>query len=231
MKRSCNNCSEEYEAELRYLNRGQGLFCSRLCASAYNGKRKIVKHDPNVKCAYCGLDFWKKPSSIVKSKSGLFFCSREHQTLGFKSKDISVTSGPTPSSQSNHCLDCGKRIRSSNTKLIRCQRCETKYCIQKWLNGDNSASWTGSCKEPKSFVKKHLIKTRGDKCEECGFDKKSPDGRSIIQMDHIDGDYLNNNLDNLKLLCPNCHAMTPTYGSLNKKSGRRYRKQYYLSKY
>lgn len=36
-----------------------------------------------------------------------------------------------------------------------------------------------------------------------------------LELDHIDGDHLNNQLLNLRLLCPNCHAQTPTYKGRN----------------
>lgn len=39
-----------------------------------------------------------------------------------------------------------------------------------------------------------------------------------LQLDHIDGNRLNNVLRNLQLLCPNCHALTPTFGGRNKSS-------------
>lgn len=57
-------------------------------------------------------------------------------------------------------------------------------------------------------------------CTSCGFNKLRDDGSSILQIDHIDGNHLNNDIDNLRVLCPNCHAMTPTYGPRNKKKGR-----------
>lgn len=38
-----------------------------------------------------------------------------------------------------------------------------------------------------------------------------------LELDHIDGDHANNQLDNLRLLCPNCHAQTPTYRGKNMK--------------
>lgn len=38
-----------------------------------------------------------------------------------------------------------------------------------------------------------------------------------LELDHIDGDPMNNVLANLRLLCPNCHAQTPTYRALNAK--------------
>lgn len=36
-----------------------------------------------------------------------------------------------------------------------------------------------------------------------------------LELDHIDGDHLNNEIENLRLLCPNCHAQTPTYRGRN----------------
>lgn len=32
-----------------------------------------------------------------------------------------------------------------------------------------------------------------------------------LHVDHIDGDYLNNEIENLRFLCPNCHSQTDTY--------------------
>lgn len=36
-----------------------------------------------------------------------------------------------------------------------------------------------------------------------------------LELDHIDGNSENNNLSNLHLLCPNCHALTDTYRGKN----------------
>jgi len=38
-----------------------------------------------------------------------------------------------------------------------------------------------------------------------------------LELDHVDGDKTNNQLDNLRLICPNCHALTPTYRGKNTK--------------
>jgi hypothetical protein len=38
-----------------------------------------------------------------------------------------------------------------------------------------------------------------------------------LELEHIDGNHDNNNLSNLTLLCPNCHAQTSTYRGKNKK--------------
>ena len=57
------------------------------------------------------------------------------------------------------------------------------------------------------------------------FRSKNPVTNNVpIQLDHIDGNSDNNSLDNLKLLCPNCHSLTPTFGALNKGNGRELRR-------
>ena len=47
-------------------------------------------------------------------------------------------------------------------------------------------------------------------------------GRIPLHIDHIDGDWSNNQPPNLRLLCPNCHALTASYGALNRGRGRPY---------
>lgn len=54
------------------------------------------------------------------------------------------------------------------------------------------------------------------KCYRCGRTKW--EGELIpIQIDHINGIHNDNRLENLTILCPNCHALTPTYCGKNKK--------------
>lgn len=56
------------------------------------------------------------------------------------------------------------------------------------------------------------------KCSECGI--KEWNNKPInLQMDHINGDKFDNRLENLRLLCPNCHSQTETFcGKTNNKS-------------
>jgi 5-methylcytosine-specific restriction endonuclease McrA len=44
-------------------------------------------------------------------------------------------------------------------------------------------------------------------CERCGFNQTRPDGQSVIQVDHIDGNNRNWARNNLRAWCPNCHAV------------------------
>lgn len=182
-----------------------------------------MERQPNRECGYCHRPFWRKPS-LPASKSGLYFCSAEHRKLAILDPDIPVSTGVRKNPDNLFCTSCQVRHHSKVGTL--CRSCSNLLLIEQWFSGDLSVTRQARNGEPRSWVKRCIIDMRGDACEACGFDQKAPDGRSIIQMDHSDGNYLNNSLDNLRLLCPNCHAMTTTYGGRNRNSGRRHRRKF-----
>ena len=222
MKRNCNYCSTEYEAEARYLNRGQGLTCSRACGTKYSAKLRTTEKKYNTSCAWCQAPLYRKASAMKRRTT--FFCDRE--CMNNASRSGIIRTGPT--AVNPRCAGCNK---PTPDRSGYCRSCQSKTTIQEWLSGNNDVTLvysrsTGLPTDTRSFVKKYLVETRGDKCEDCGFsgvNRKT--GNSIIQMDHIDGNCFDNTPENLKLLCPNCHAMTETYGSLNKGSGRAHRRK------
>lgn len=56
---------------------------------------------------------------------------------------------------------------------------------------------------------------RGWKCEKCG--RTEWEGQRIpLCVHHIDGNHINNQIENLQVLCPNCHAQTDNYCGRNK---------------
>jgi hypothetical protein len=74
-------------------------------------------------------------------------------------------------------------------------------------------------------VKKRLFKEGLLRCEcyECGGPPVWRGKPLTLQLDHINGDTYDNRLENLRLLCPNCHAQTRTFAGLNKKGLNRSR--------
>jgi hypothetical protein len=62
--------------------------------------------------------------------------------------------------------------------------------------------------------KKLLIIERGHICEQCTLSTWN-DLPIPLEKDHINGDRGDNRKENLKLLCPNCHAQTTTYRGKN----------------
>lgn len=57
-------------------------------------------------------------------------------------------------------------------------------------------------------------------CEVCGWAQQTADGRVPVELDHINGDPDDNRIENLRILCPNCHSLTPTYRGLNQRRHR-----------
>lgn len=52
-------------------------------------------------------------------------------------------------------------------------------------------------------------------CELCSWSKKTVDGRVPLELDHINGDRMDNRIENLRILCPNCHSLQSTHRGRN----------------
>lgn len=61
---------------------------------------------------------------------------------------------------------------------------------------------------------------KSPKCEECGWAQRTADGYLPTELDHINGDTSDNRIENLRILCPNCHSLKPTHRGRNKRRKR-----------
>lgn len=76
--------------------------------------------------------------------------------------------------------------------------------------------FSGKVKMQSTKLLKRLISERYKvyKCEICGVSEWM--GKYIsLQLHHKDGDHNNNSLENLQILCPNCHSQTSSYAGKN----------------
>jgi hypothetical protein len=120
----------------------------------------------------------------------------------------------------NKCLNCFSEVKKRNKYCSnKCQsEHERSQVFEKIENGDTSLY--------EKNYKNYLIHIHGEKCMKCGWSERhSMTNKVPIQLEHKDGNSQNNSLDNLELLCPNCHSLTETFGALNKGNGRKNRKR------
>ena len=98
----------------------------------------------------------------------------------------------------------------------RCQKKtneKSKIPLEDILNNKTEKPY-GSSKLLKRLIKEEY---KEYKCEICGLTEWQ--GKHItLQLDHIDGNHNNNSLDNLCILCPNCHSQTDTFAGKKCKS-------------
>ena len=75
-------------------------------------------------------------------------------------------------------------------------------------------------------LRSFLVTIFGHKCAVCGITDWL--GKQIVlEVDHIDGDSGNTKIENVRLICPNCHSQTETYKGKNRGKGRHSRRMRY----
>jgi hypothetical protein len=154
------------------------------------------------------IPYDKKQENTYCSQS----CGAKHSQKGRKRK---------PALKFN-CQQCGveKEGRGkfcSNT----CSAKSREFDIEGWLNGTVSGNTVMGCA---GAIKRYLLSQCNNKCPKCGWNETNPTtGVVPLEINHIDGDSKNNRPENLEVLCPNCHSLTPNFRALNKKSSRAHR--------
>lgn len=190
-----------------------------LTTSLKNKKRreKIIKETPeeNKHCIHCKKILSEK--QILRHKK---YCSRSCCTN--YNRFINSRYLNSLNRKRNKCLNCGKEVKR-NKKKYCCKECSAKYI--SFIN--NKIALERGYFTGKRKAKKYLIEKYGRKCMICGITEWQ--GRPIVLiLDHIDGIWYNNKIENLRIICSNCDANLPTYKSKNmgKTEFNRHKKNY-----
>lgn len=121
-----------------------------------------------------------------------------------------------------NCAYCLTPLKNRYSKYCN-NTCHNKHIavlyIERWKKGEESGIM-GRCRISR-HINHYLRIKHGNQCCKCGWKEINPKTQKVpLQVNHIDGHWDNNTEENLELLCPNCHSLTPTFGSLNRGNGR-----------
>lgn len=216
--KKCINCGKEFLTTVSNVKK----FCNSSCSASFNNKKRSLdyKKTKDAFCVVCGIGI------IIKIRASDKLCKCDNcisdKELNRKTAYSKKNSKYRNLKKGDKCINCGKQLKSKETFFCN-NSCVAEFNrkeIYKRIEcGENlGAKW----------AKLYLIEKCGEKCMECGWNKINKFSNKIpIELEHIDGNSENNNLENLKLLCPSCHSLTPTYKYLNAGNGRYKRKQRY----
>ena len=137
-----------------------------------------------------------------------------------------------PKTLTYDCMNCGKTVIKENTShnykycSLTCQHAyQRKHLIEGLINGDYVGKQLkfseniriefrhGQQVKRQTWAKAFLSEWYDHTCQECGISDHWNGKPLTLQVDHIDGDALNKDLENLSLLCPNCHSQTHTFAN------------------
>jgi 5-methylcytosine-specific restriction endonuclease McrA len=128
---------------------------------------------------------------------------------------------PFPHKQVQAVCRCGKAFRYLPSRQ-RGEACSLACAAGLKRETYSRARFESGTLTERRAMKWFVVERDGEECSGCGL----AEWRGlplVLELDHRDGNASNNSPNNLRLLCPNCHAQTPSWGGRNRGSGRRAR--------
>lgn len=188
-----------------HLNKKQNKFCSLSCSTA---EKNISKSDSNIKnyelnptrCNFCN-------NALSYEKKNNLFCSKScSASFNNKLREKSHK-------ECNNCKTLFSPKRKNN------EYCSLE-CFYSFSKNKTREKFNKGLLTERATIKKYVIERDGYKCSSCHITEWN--NKSIsLHLDHINGDPSDNESSNFRLLCPNCHSQTDTYGAKNKGFGRK----------
>ena len=156
-------------------------------------------------------EYDQNPNRCYHCEFILSYDKRKHK---FCSRSCSVTVANINSIKSKpKCLECQEPCGSTYCS----HKCQQLYIMKlKVTNGTASGK----------TIKRYIVQTKGYACEECKISSWNNKGITL-ELEHKNGNSEDHSLENVCLLCPNCHSQTPTYKSKNRGNGRHFRRERY----
>lgn len=158
-------------------------------------QQAIEKYEASPKfCQFCGkkISFERRRAKFCNSSCSASFnnTGRNRHLNNIKLRPpVFCSCGNTKNRHNKYCAECAQKHvyrRVNSTEVAKTDRSR----------------------------KRIVIETKGYQCSVCSISNWM--AKPIkLELDHIDGNADNNQITNLRLLCPNCHSQTDTYKSAN----------------
>ena len=140
-----------------------------------NRRTKVV-----IECKQCGYNWEITPTSVMYDE-------------GYSFKGC-----PNCKYEEVECSYCGKKFKRLKSKLDK-SKTGFVYCSKECGNRHKN-SLLINIKDSTDY-RRNAFLTYPHKCYICGYEEDE----RILEVHHVDENRNNNDIDNLKILCPNCH--------------------------
>lgn len=213
-------------------------FCNNSCAAKYNNRNREFKpsEDKRIKLTKC-KECQKEIEVNIRSSLNNIKCeeckiknSKCQYKCGQNAK-YKLNNGKFCCSESyNRCL----KVKEKNSKGVKLAYDENR----KGYTYNPKSNWIKNSEKGKELIqdiiKRNFVKNSAFsnvkeyyieyiveeyKCEVCNLTDWQNDSINL-HLDHINGDRFDNRIENLRLLCPNCHSQTFTYCGRNVNNGK-----------
>lgn len=205
-ERACEWCGTLFMARVERVNKGQGRFCSMVCAN------EMQRQENKKKYGYeNGKKYWDGNRWIVHWKDN----DGNDKSTTYQNWWWNLNVGDVPEGYVVKFIDGNpENIDPSNFELVTRSSVSVvsgKKGLGKpkpTIAGENSRWWKGGVSRNGGYgfgfsksLKKRIKIRDGYMCQCCYFEFPS----RFLQVHHIDKDITNNDLDNLITVCTSCH--------------------------